>query len=333
MLSIDESLIGTKSHTVLQQYLPNKQHHRWGVKVWMLCDSVSNYVLSFYVYKGSRVSDEEKNEQKQFGLGYTVVKKLLSVGNYFNKGFHLFTDNFFSSIPLAQKLYSLGTYYTSTIRINRKGLPKEITTKFKVGVTKFFQKGYLLLCGHRDKQSQKKQVILVSTASKATTTEVQRRVRNQPEQQILHKPDVILQYNKYMGGVDVSDMMNYTYLDERRTVKLWKKVVFNIMSRMVLNSYILYKENVQGNPMSRLKYIQSIVHDLGIEWLQNKTWGPAPANPNQLPTNQFGVKKLPDRKLRKCNVCSKDNVKRRSAFVCVKCDKGLHPQCISQHTC
>jgi hypothetical protein len=22
------------------QYLPNKHHHRWGIKFWMLCDSV-----------------------------------------------------------------------------------------------------------------------------------------------------------------------------------------------------------------------------------------------------------------------------------------------------
>ena len=42
-LSIDESLVGTKCHTQLSQYLKNKKHHRWGIKFWMLCDSVVNY--------------------------------------------------------------------------------------------------------------------------------------------------------------------------------------------------------------------------------------------------------------------------------------------------
>jgi hypothetical protein len=34
-----------------------------------------------------------------------------------------------------------------------------------------------------------------------------------------------------MGGNDSSDMMLYTYLDERQTVCYWKKVAFNILAR------------------------------------------------------------------------------------------------------
>jgi hypothetical protein len=35
-----------------------------------------------------------------------------------------------------------------------------------------------------------------------------------------------------MGGVDTSDMMLYTYLDERRTLKYWKKVIFCVFARI-----------------------------------------------------------------------------------------------------
>jgi hypothetical protein len=337
-LSVDESLIGTKSHTVLQQYLPKKQHHRWGVKVWMLCDSVVNYVLGFYVYKGKIITAQEKQEQNEFGQGFVVVKKLLTIGNYLNKGFHVFTDNFFASIPLASRLYELGTYYTATIRSNRKGLPAAIKEKFDVGVTKFFKKGFLLLCGHRDKKSQKKQVLLISSSSQATRSEVRRRVRRQADEEVVMKPDVILEYNKYMGGIDISDMMVYAYLDERRTVKLWKKVVFSIFSRMVLNSYILYKENVKlngnGRPMNRYKFMENLVQDLGREWIVAKTQQPAVVErENQGPANLFGVKKLPGRKLRLCKECSTEDTKHRSAFVCVRCDRGLHPECIQNHRC
>lgn len=57
------------------------------------------------------------------------------------------------------------------------------------------------------------------TVKKSTTTEVTRRVRGQQEPEIINKPDMILSYNKYIGGggvVDTSDMMLYTYLDERK---------------------------------------------------------------------------------------------------------------------
>lgn len=34
-ISIDESLVGTKSRTVMRQYIPSK-HYKFGVKLWML---------------------------------------------------------------------------------------------------------------------------------------------------------------------------------------------------------------------------------------------------------------------------------------------------------
>jgi hypothetical protein len=43
-LSVDETLVGTKSHSQLLQYLPNKHTHKWGIKFWMLCDSVVTIV-------------------------------------------------------------------------------------------------------------------------------------------------------------------------------------------------------------------------------------------------------------------------------------------------
>lgn len=74
-------------------------------------------------------------------------------------------------------------------------------------------------------------------------TPVVRRMRgnHNPEVEPVYKLDVILAYNKYMGGVDVADMMLYSYIDERKTLKFWKKVVFSIMSRMLVNLYILPK--------------------------------------------------------------------------------------------
>ena len=75
-----------------------------------------------------------------------------------------------------------------------------------------------------------------------------------------------------MGGVDASDAMLYSYLDERRTVKYWKKIAFNIFSRMILNSYIIYKQNLSAgcNTMSRLDFTIKIVDALSKEWLEEK---------------------------------------------------------------
>lgn len=62
-LSVDESMVSTKTHSQLLQYLPKKRH-RWGVKLWSLCDSATSYCISFFVYKGAN-NDEDKREIKK----------------------------------------------------------------------------------------------------------------------------------------------------------------------------------------------------------------------------------------------------------------------------
>nr|CAH7754576.1 unnamed protein product [Callosobruchus chinensis] len=80
-LSIDESLVGTHCHSSLKQYLPNKKRHKWSIKFWMLCDSITKYCLGFFCYKGGK-NAEGRDLIKKDGLGFSVVEKLLSVGNY-----------------------------------------------------------------------------------------------------------------------------------------------------------------------------------------------------------------------------------------------------------
>lgn len=79
----------------------------------------------------------------------------------------------------------------------------------------------LLILGYREKASQKKLVLLLSTKAKAKSIE-KVKVR-QTDEITKTKPEVINTYKMYMGGVDSSDQMLYCYLDERRTVKYWKK--------------------------------------------------------------------------------------------------------------
>ncbi|KOC60256.1 hypothetical protein WH47_09225 [Habropoda laboriosa] len=65
-LSIDESLVGTHCHSIIKQYVPNKKHHKWGIKFWMICDSISNYCLGFYCYQGAKSSDDKEEIKKEW---------------------------------------------------------------------------------------------------------------------------------------------------------------------------------------------------------------------------------------------------------------------------
>jgi hypothetical protein len=69
------------------------------------------------------------------------------------------------------------------------------------------------------------------------------RVRHGKQKHVI-KPSIVQSYNDFMGGVDASHAMLYSYLDERITVKYWKKIAFNIFLKMILNNYTIYKQNL-----------------------------------------------------------------------------------------
>ncbi|XP_017756228.1 PREDICTED: piggyBac transposable element-derived protein 4-like [Eufriesea mexicana] len=234
-LSIDESLVGTLCHSNMMQYMPNKKHHRWGIKFWMFCDVVSKYCLSFYCYKGAK-EKSDTTKSREHGLGYEVVVNLLEQNQYLNK-------------------------------TNRKGVPSDIKT-IKANEVKYARDGEVLLCGYRENKSVKKPVLLISThASEDNTITIKKRNGNERSKV---KPCIVDCYNRYMGGVDESDKMLYVYLDERRTVKYWKKVTFNVIARMVLNAYLLYKEARKEKLMTRLEFTSSIISEIEHEWMQVK---------------------------------------------------------------
>ncbi|XP_021936450.1 piggyBac transposable element-derived protein 4-like [Zootermopsis nevadensis] len=316
-LCVDESLM---------QYQPYKPHHPLGIKFWMICDSVSKYCLGFYTYGGARSQDDRDSIQKN-GLGYTVVKKLLGIGGYLNKGYLVFVDKFFMSVPLVHHLYQLGTYVTGTIKRNRKFLPQQFKNKFSVGQKMYFRSGRILACAFREKKCQRHPAILLS--SHATVQEQEVTLTGNGGNRKTTKPEIITTYNKFMGGIDTSDMVLYTYVDERRTIKYWKKVAFNIIARMVLNSYILYKENYRGpdKVRSRRSYTVAIIETLGEDWMTLK--GGTVDDPRGPP----GIRKLPEKKEYRCVVCSTKEMRRRSRTVCKRCNRGLHGECFPKHRC
>lgn len=293
----------------------------------MLCDSVSKYCLGFFCYKGAKNTDDRDSVEK-YGLGFTVLQKLLSIGNYLNKGYHLFTDNFYTSLRLAKALLEQNTYITGTIRRNRKEIPPE-AKKAIVGEAKYLAHENVLMCSFRDKKSKPKPVILISSNADTNSVTIKKKKGNFEYEKV--KPSMIDDYNKYMGGVDESDKMLYVYLDERRTLKYWKKVVFNIFGRMVLNSYILYVSNTTEKKMTRLQFTSKIIEDLEKEWMNHKNSVSTQPSSSK---KKFALEKLPGRNLRQCEVCSnRGSGIKRSRLICVRCRKGLHAICAAKHNC
>ena len=90
---------------------------KWGIKIFVLSNATNGYVYRIQIYTGRGVESDVTT-----GLCSSVV--LDRVEGLEQDGFHLFTDNYYTSPQLAQALYKKGINTCGTVRTNRKGFLK-----------------------------------------------------------------------------------------------------------------------------------------------------------------------------------------------------------------
>ena len=111
-LVIDESLLLFKGRLAFKQYIPSKRH-RFGIKIFVMCDCESGMILDMIIYSGR---DTDVEIDQHLGLSGSVVKKLMT--DYLGKGHTMYTDNFYTSPSLAHFLKENYTGSCGTVRAN-----------------------------------------------------------------------------------------------------------------------------------------------------------------------------------------------------------------------
>lgn len=260
-LSIDEAMFAFKGRSYMKQYSPDKPT-KWGFKLWTLADSLLGYVLHYDVYAGKKDS-----VNGDCLLGEQVVLNLCKP--YFNMFYWIFFDNFYTSVLLMETLLNNGLYACGTVRLNRKGLPKElkgpaktVTLKLAPQEVKTFQKNRVTLTIWQDKRT----VSILSTNINTGQVVIKERVERGNRRTTLERPEVVHVYNEGMGGVDLSDQHRSYYRVGHRSVKWWKSIAFNLISAIIANSWILYKlankSKLKSKQLSQLEFRKALVKAL-----------------------------------------------------------------------
>ena len=119
-VSIDEAMVKYKGRLGFKQYLPMKPIKR-GIKVWVRADATNGFVCALQVYTG------KDGGQPEHGLGHRVVSDL--VHGLHGKNYHIFCDNYFTSVRLAEDLLASNLYLCGTTRSNRTDFPGDLKPK------------------------------------------------------------------------------------------------------------------------------------------------------------------------------------------------------------
>ncbi|XP_020298085.1 piggyBac transposable element-derived protein 4-like [Pseudomyrmex gracilis] len=319
-LSLDECVIPWRGRLSIKTYNPTKIT-KYGILVRMLSEARTGYVSNFCVY----AADGKKLEE-------TVLSV---IGPYKNMWHHIYQDNYYNNVNIANIYLKNKLRVCGTIRKNR-GLPQILqTVKLSRGQHQFLRNGHILL---QVWNNGKRNVNMITTIHSAQMAESGNRGRTSDCP--IQKPISVIDYNKYMKGVDRADQYLSYYSIFRKTKKWTKRVVMFFINCALFNSYKVYT-TLNGQKITYKNFLHKAALSL-IEDCETEEQGED--LPNSEPTRttsrfdhpgrlaNFGKHKLVNivtsgqckKPLRQCRVCASKKKLSRTGFACKYCNVPLH---------
>ncbi|XP_071057026.1 piggyBac transposable element-derived protein 3-like [Onthophagus taurus] len=114
---VDEAMVPYYGRHSCKQYIRGKPM-RYGYKLWVGSTKLG-YLNWFEPYQGASKNISENFSELGVGAGVVLEYAQALRKEWPDKKFHLFFDNFFTSIPLIEKLTDCNFYATGMVRENR----------------------------------------------------------------------------------------------------------------------------------------------------------------------------------------------------------------------
>lgn len=251
-VTVDEQLVAYRGKCPFRQYIPSKPA-KYGIKIWALCDSNTNYAWSMQVYTGrNRNCVPEKNQ------GMRVVLELAEG----LKGRNITCDNFFTTYDLAVELLKKKMTIVGTVRKNKVFLPPHILDMRKkpafYSEFLFEHKNKVTLVAYVPKKYRC--VYLISTLHQDAQIQ-----DNQST-----KPEIIEYYNHTKAGVDTLDQLVATYTCKRKTNR-WPVALFaNMLDVSACNAFVIWTAiNPEWNRSKHFRR-RLFLEELGFELLEDE---------------------------------------------------------------
>lgn len=333
--AIDEMIIPYKGRHSGKQYNKSKPK-KWGFKAWVRA-SENGYVSKFEMYQKST------NVSAEFGvIGNTVLRLCEGLEMQNHK---LFLDNLFTSIHLIKYLQEKNIYVVGTIRKNRlKEAAKKLIEEKRL---KKRERGAISVTTSSEnitilRWNDNNIVHMISSyAGVDPVDSVQRWNRKTHNYMSLTRPFAVSEYNRFMGGVDLSDRMIAHYPHSFKNKKFYHRIAFHFLNVSIVNSWILFKHN-NNKEISLLEFKSSVATAMIQLGAQLKKRG-RPSSSSEVPPkkSKSWTKVLPEVRLdcvghypKKMELknpprCHDKNCKRRTRYICDKCKEPVCPECMA----
>lgn len=326
-VAVDESLLLWKGRLQFSQKIASKKA-RVGIKSYELCESRTGYLWRMEVYSGkghvhvAQVGPQEPLEERVKGdepEGATSQIVLNLMRPLFNRGHTLVMDNFYNA-PLLSRILKLKhkTDTMGTLRLTREFIPEGLRHKNKSnmssGEVAYSMTNDLSVVVWKDKNV----VGMISTYHQVKVGGTEKYGNYK------YKPQVIIDYNLSMGGIDHKDQMLQGFPMERvRNIIWYKKLFRRLINVSIHNSFVMFNHNrtqVVGNRQFRILLAQQLLESCGRRPPPRPLAPAAPAVPATEAQMHLPAKNV---RTQRCKLCNDKKVRRSTMYRCSVCGVNL----------
>lgn len=250
MYSVDEMMVKYKGNRAgsRKQYMPKKPT-KWGFKMFVR-SGVSGIVYDFLMYGGSDtfrnidfpVSEDNmpKTSKYVLALAQTIKYPALSA---------IYFDRFFSNPELIHRLrYHYGILSLGTVMPNRSaGAGSKLLSDKELA--KQGRGAFDSVCDNKKSVSiikwhDNNPVLVASSYVACEPVKTIKRWDCTSKRKVEIKcPNIIQEYNKFMGGVDLGGMLISLHKTPLRTMKWYMAIFGQMIDISVVNAWLLYKRD------------------------------------------------------------------------------------------
>jgi hypothetical protein len=235
----------------MKQCIKNKPH-KWGYKVFTRCSS-TGMMHDFEIYQGKgTVTDEH-------GLGISgdiVIRLTSTLPSQMN--FKVYFDNWFSSVALVDFLRTQGIHSVGTVRQDRTGKAPLRDEK----IMKKCGRGTMDCVVDEDAKIAVTRWIdnnsICSVSSYAALDPVQscQRWSGKDQSKIdVPMPHVVQEYNKFMGGVDLADMVIELYRIDHRSSRWYMRIFHWFLDVAIVNGCFLMRRHQKQSGAQAITFL------------------------------------------------------------------------------
>ncbi|OWZ18592.1 LOW QUALITY PROTEIN: hypothetical protein PHMEG_0007295 [Phytophthora megakarya] len=265
VMVFDEAMLPSRSSFNRMRVYIEDNPHKWGTKLFMLCCSQYAYCMRmsrFEVYCGKQQSSQDTVTTDTNAGPAAVVRNLITIlaSNGTSEKRLVVMDRFYTSPSLAMQLRTLGFYSIGTVMTNRRGFCEAIVEKKEKRPAGVHRGEFVV--------AENKQVPCIKAVCwwdnrpvhllAAGDSVKQDRVVRCEKSGELSYPRILMDYQTFMGGVDVHDQLSIQRYSLRLALKYkkyYKPLFLGFLDIAVVNAFIVYNSRRATEGKNKLTHV------------------------------------------------------------------------------